>query len=94
MPSFTCSGEGSTLVRVQRTLVPPQSTMADTNGTFTPGAAKVTMLNARSSPSVTMSTFLNKVPKQEAQALRRSKKRAPQPVHSLATRCGLSPSTR
>ncbi len=36
----------------------------------------------------------NSVPEQPAQALRRSKKRAPQDVHSLATRWGWSPRTR
>ena len=41
-----------------------------------------------------MSTLVNSVPPQLAQALRRSKNRAPQAVHSLATRWGSSPSTR
>ena len=59
-----------------------------------PGAAKATMVKVRTSPVVGMSTRLNSVPSHEAQALRRSKKRAPQLVHSLATRCGSSPNTR
>ena len=33
MPKVTCSGVGSTLIRLARTLVPSQSTIADTNGT-------------------------------------------------------------
>ena len=90
MPSVTCSGSGSTLMMLPRTLVPSQSTTPATNGTGTPGAAKahdgerphlalggdrdLRELGGRSS---------------EAQALRRSKNRAPQAVHSLATRCGL-----
>ena len=52
------------------------------------------MVNALSSPSVATAASLNSVAKHEAQALRRSKNRAPQLVHSLATRCGSSPSTR
>ena len=52
------------------------------------------MVNAFSSPSVATAASLNSVAKHEAQALRRSKNRAPQLVHSLATRCGSSPSTR
>jgi hypothetical protein len=56
-----------------RTWVPPQSTMAGTNGTLTPGAAMNTMLNVRTVPSVSMSTERNSVPGQEAHALRRSK---------------------
>ena len=39
MPSVTCSGSGSTLMMLPRTLVPSQSTTADTNGTGMPGAA-------------------------------------------------------
>jgi hypothetical protein len=64
-----------------RTLVPPQSTIADTNGTGTPGAANVTIVNARTSPSVAMSAGSNEVPKHPAHALRRSKNRAPHDVH-------------
>ena len=94
MPRVTCSGSGSTLIRLARTLVPSQSTTAATKGTGTPGAAKATMVKARTSPAVAMSTVLNSVFPQLAQALRRSKKRAPQSVHSWATRCGSSPSTR
>ena len=70
------------------------SETAATNGTGTPGAAKATIVKARTSPSVAMSTFSNEVPKQPAQALRRSKKRAPHDVHWCATRCGWSPRTR
>ena len=66
-------GVGSTLMRLARTLVPPQSTMADTNGTGTPGAAKVTIVNDRTSPSVATSAAPNSVPQQFAHALRRSK---------------------
>jgi hypothetical protein len=65
-----------------------------TNGTGTPGDAKATMVNALSSPSLAIGESLNSVAKHAAQALRRSKNRAPQLVHSLATRCGSSPSTR
>jgi len=64
-----------------RTLVPPQSTMADTKGTGMPGAAKATMVNERTVPSVAMDTSSNEVPKHDAHALRRSKKRAPHDVH-------------
>ncbi len=71
-----------------------QSTTPATNGTGMPGAAKATMVNVRSVPSVGTSTCLNSVPEHEAQALRRSKNRAPHAVHSFATRCGSSPSTR
>ena len=80
--------------RFPRTLVPSQSTTAATNGTGMPGAAKDTMVNVRTSPVVATSDNLNSVLPHEAQALRRSKKRAPQDVHSWATRCGSSPSTR
>ena len=52
------------------------------------------MVKVRTSPVVATSAGLNAVLPQEAQALRRSKKRAPQDVHSWATRCGSSPSTR
>ena len=52
------------------------------------------MVKARTSPSVGMSTVVNPVAPQLAQALRRSKNRAPQVVHSLATRWGSLPSTR
>jgi hypothetical protein len=69
-----------------RTLVPPQLMIAATKGTGTPGAAKVTMVNERTTPSVAMSTFLKSVAKHDAQALRRSKNFAPQDVHSLATK--------
>ena len=65
-----------------------------TNGTGMPGAANDTMVNAVSSPSVATSASRNSVPEQFAQALRRSKKRAPHVVHSWATRWGASPSTR
>ena len=81
-------------MRLARTLVPSQSTTAATKGTGIPGAANETMVKARTSPLVGTSTFLNSVASQAAQALRRSKKRAPHEVHSLATRCGSSPSTR
>jgi hypothetical protein len=94
MPSFTCSGEASTFTMFARTLVPPQSTIAETNGTSIPGAAKATIVKARSSPWVGMSTDSNSVPEQPAQAFRRSKKRAPQILHSWATRWGSSPRTR
>jgi len=73
-------------MRFARTLVPPQSMIAATNGTGTPGEANVTMVNERTSPSVAMSTGRKSVAKHPAQALRRSKIRAPQDVHSFATR--------
>ena len=88
MPRVTCSGSGSTLIRLARTLVPSQSTRAATKGTGTPGAAKLTMVKARTSPSVATSTVLNPAFPHWAQALRRSKKRAAQLVHSWAVRCG------
>jgi hypothetical protein len=72
----------------------PQSTMAATNGTGTPGEANVTMVKDLTMPSVGTDTFLKSVLKHAAHALRRSKKRAPHAVHSFASRCGLSPSTR
>jgi hypothetical protein len=53
-----------------------------------------TIVNVVSVPSVGSSICLKSVPKHPAQALRRSKNLAPHEVHSLATRCGLSPSTR
>jgi hypothetical protein len=65
-----------------------------TKGTGTPGAAKATMVNDFKIPSVEIATFLKSFLKHFAHALRRSKKRAPHEVHSLATRCGLSPSSR
>jgi hypothetical protein len=76
------------------TLVPSQSTTPATNGTGTPGAANATIVNARSSPVVGTATGLNSVLSHAAHALRRSKNRAPQLVHSLARRWGSSPSTR
>src|SRR6187455_1371606 len=94
MPSETFAGSGSTLMMLPRELVPAQSTTAATNGTGTPGAANVTIVKARTVPSVGTSTLVNSVPKQPAHALRRSKNVAPHEVHLLATRCGLSPRTR
>ena len=73
MPSVTCSGSGGQLTMLPRTLVPSQSTTAATNGTSTPGAANVTIVNDRTSPVVAISARSNSVPKQPAQALRRSK---------------------
>ena len=73
MPSVTCSGSGSTLIRLPRTLVPSQSTTAATNGTGTPGAANVTIVNERTSPWVPIGTSRNSVAKHDAHALRRSK---------------------
>ena len=55
------------------TLVPSQSTTAATNGTSTPGAANVTIVNERTTPCVATLARVNSVPKQPAQALRRSK---------------------
>ena len=52
------------------------------------------MVKARTSPLVAMSALVNSVLPHLAQALRRSKKRAPHEVHSLATRCGESPSSK
>ena len=94
MPVRTCSGSGGTLITLARTLVPSQSTTPATNGTGMPGAAYATMVKVRSSPSVGMSTVRNSVCPHDAQALRRSKKRAPHTVHSCATRWGRSPNTR
>src|SRR5262249_3128630 len=94
MPNVTWSGSGSVLMMLPRTLVPSQSMTPATNGTGTPGAANATIVYARSSPSVGTSTARKSVALHLAHALRRSKKRAPQLVHSLATRCGWSPSTR
>ena len=82
------------MMRFPRTLVPPQSTIAATKGTGTPGEAKVTIVNDLTMPSVGTLTFLKSVLKHFAQALRRSKNLALQLVHSFASRCGLSPSTR
>ena len=61
-----------------------------------PGAAKATIVNVRTSPSVAIVDRRGtRCRSSAAQALRRSKKRAPQVVHSLATRWGSpSPSTR
>ena len=94
MPSEILAGSGSTLIRLPRTLVPSQSITAEANGTVTPGAANVTMVKARTMPSVAMSTLSKVVAKHDAQALRRSKNRAPQEVQRLATRWGWSASTR
>ncbi len=77
MPSFTCSGSGSVLMTLPRTLVPSQSTMPATKGTGTPGAANATMVNDRRVPSLEISTCLKSVALHEAHALRRSKNRAP-----------------
>ena len=85
-------GRAGQLMMLPRTLVPSQSITAATNGTSTPGAANVTIVNERTSPVVAISASVNSVPKQPAQALRRSKYRAPQPMHSWAIRCG-SPSS-
>src|SRR4051812_38991608 len=82
MPSVTCSGSGGQLTTLPRTLVPSQSTTPATNGTSTPGAANATIVNDRNSPSVAIGTVLKSSAKQLAQALRRSKNRAPQLVHS------------
>ena len=60
-------------MRLALTLVPSQSTTAATKGTGIPGAAKDTIVKARTSPLVATPTFLNSVPSHEAQALRRSK---------------------
>ena len=68
--------------------MPSQSTTADTNGTSMPGAAKATIVNVLTLPSVATSTWRNSVPKHEAQALRRSKYRAPHDVHSWAYEVG------
>ena len=57
----TCSGSGSTLMTLARTLVPSQSTTPATNGTGMPGAANATIVNACSSPSVATSTFRKSV---------------------------------
>ena len=71
-------GIGLDVDQLPRTGVPSQSTTADTNGTGMPGAAKATIVNVGTVPSVATSTCLKSVPKHEAQALRRSKYRAPQ----------------
>ena len=94
IPNVTCSGSAGTFTTFPRTLVPSQSTTAATKGTGMPGAANDTMVYARTAPSVATATGANAVPEHEAQALRRSKNRAPHAVHSWATRCGSSPSTR
>ena len=52
IPVDTWSGSGSTLIRLPRTGVPSQSTMADTNGTGMPGAANATIVNVLTVPSV------------------------------------------
>ena len=57
-----------------------------TNGTSTPGAANVTIVNDRTSPSVLRAAVRNSVPKQPAQALRRSKNRAPHASQACARR--------
>src|SRR4029453_5862343 len=91
IPSFTCSGLGSTFTTLPRTLVPSQSTTDAPNGTGIPGAANDTIVNARTSPSEATRTLANSVPPHAAQALRLSKNRAPHPAHSCATKYG-SPS--
>ena len=60
--------------------------MADTYGAGMPGAARCTMVKARSVARFLTRAFLNSVAPQLAQALRRSKNRAPQLVHSWARR--------
>jgi hypothetical protein len=94
VPSDTWPGSGSTLTRLARTLVPSQSMTAGTNGTGIPGAARETMVNARTSPSVSTGTRAKLVPLHAAQALRRSKNLAPHASHWLASRWGLDPRTR
>src|SRR5687767_984372 len=94
IPSVMFSGVGSTLTMLPRTLVPSQSITADANGTGTPGAANVTIVNARTVPDVATSTLSNDVPKHAAHALRRSKNFAPHDVQRLATGCGSPSSTR
>ena len=59
-----------------------------------PGAARCTIVNAFSRAPLRTRAFLNSRLPQWAQALRRSKNRAPQFVHSLAERYGRCPSRR
>jgi hypothetical protein len=67
---------------------------AGTKGTGIPGAARETMVNDRTSPSVATGTRVKLVPLQAAQALRRLKNLAPHSVHWLASRWGEGPRTR
>src|SRR3954447_22045667 len=94
MPRLTFSAVGSTSTMLPRTLVPSQSTTAATNGTGTPGAAIETIVNALTMPLVSIGTCFHWSFSQLAQALRRSKKRAPHCVHSWATRCGSGSNAR
>ena len=95
IPSCTTSGSGSQLTTLERTVVPSLvSTMADTYGAGIPGAARCTIVNALSLAALSTGTLRNSRRPHLAQALRRSKKRAPQFVHSFATRWGREPSCR
>ena len=94
MPSVTCSGSGVTLIRLARTLVPSQSTTRGHEGDRDPGRGEG---HDGEGPHLARGRdvdLLELGPAAAAQALRRSKKRAPHAVHSLATRCGSSPSSR
>ena len=74
MPRVTASGVGSQFTTLERTQVPSSVlTMAETNGTGIPGAARWTMLNDLRSPVDATAAGAKPVPPQRAQALRRSK---------------------
>ena len=90
-PTSPARDRASTLIRLARTLVPPQSTTAATYGTGIPGAANDDD-GERPHLALGRDGDLREFgAAQAAQALRRSKNRAPQVVHSLATRCGSPP---
>jgi len=91
IPSKTCSGSGSTLMRLARTWVPPQSTTAATKGVGIPGAANATMVNARTVPSVVIGTVANSVAKHLAHAFRSVEVPGTAIDAFLRDKCGWSP---
>ena len=94
MPSVTCSGSGSTVDDVAAHARAVAVDDAATNGTGMPGAANDTIVNARTSPSVGHVGLAER--RAEARRARVAAVEEPRAaaVHSFATRCGSSPSTR
>src|SRR4051794_32481022 len=72
---------------------PARSTVADTYGVGTPGAARCTIVKLRTTPCVPNFSWWNARFPQLAQALRRSKYLAPHESHTVAARCGSPSST-
>jgi hypothetical protein len=88
MPVWTCSGSGSTLIRLPRTLVPSQSITPPRTAPRRRGGEGHDGERAQHAVRWDRHRLELGVPKHAAHALRRSKNRAPQFVHSLATGAG------